>query len=312
MMKKVMYFLFLSAFCLLALEGYAQDDTGGGDSGNGNGVDDDIPTLTINHGGDGGDTSCYMIRGLAIIYATNLVLNEVSKHYMVPSGTPEIFVQVSLGGITLIPKSPTHTWSYIGNEGTNNEPLFRGFVDYQIDYETICGSPAVFKHEIVTVTQKGISPYPVCGNSNIGGVYSCGVFTEIPCPSQGICNSSDHNVVTQTLNLSCHCDYGSTQNFTANPSLGNSPASGVQLEAAFDISSTSNPFGEVLELNWKNLSDDAIQVLLYNAAGKVLERSSLSGEYGNTSFATAHLPRGLYILVAQNGVSKQTIKLIKQ
>ncbi len=317
-MKKVMYLMGFSVLCLFGLESFG-------------GMDEkinpflllqgELPILTTSDAGDGGPSTTILNCTFEKTYPMNAANIEIGvggpENPPLPAG-PLFYVRVTITDLDGNESSdifPVLDWTFDDYYGIYNEPVYEGFYDVILPVKTLCYSESTeslwdMHHELLMYLEDtGIYvPYPVCDQNDPGQYFSCEVFESVPCDDEidGECNSLDYNSFDGSIYVNCGNCGGS--GFAG----GNNSNEKIENSASFQITASTNPFSEQLKINWTGSQAYNSKIVIYNSVGQAVIQRSLKSEEGSTTLNTSTLSKGVYILVANNGESKETIKLVKQ
>ena len=80
----------------------------------------------------------------------------------------------------------------------------------------------------------------------------------------------------------------------------------------FDVTAAPNPYSENFQLNFASLSDEVIQIKVYDMLGKLIENKTIDASVVSETFIGTDYPSGIYNVLISQGNDSKTIRVIKR
>lgn len=249
-----------------------------------------------------------------LFYIANLALNPNSggSAYVLPTGTPSMFLQrTGIGPVVNVPVD-----NFVYAYSVNGHSVYRmPSIFVPVDFDAACephSGNTRFDFTWRLVDQYG-NNYPIHNGqfSNPSGIFSCEVFalTCHNCDDGGSCSGAPGQYPSADGFVCYDCEEDGFGTFFP---IGDRHDGGNTHNASL-LSVTPNPFQDHLALEYTIEQTANVTLTIFNTQGQLMVNSQEVKEAGvyRKRFDTQQWSSGIYYCKIQSGENSQFVKLVK-
>ncbi len=229
----------------------------------------------------------------------NLIVNAVhleqstAGHFELPADMPPMYLNYTIG-TTINKTEAIHNFYASWFPNPSSIPVYNWIHNVDFSLNEICQINNGMLDFKATLVQVNGEPYPLIPFAGSGKVFQCDVFEETCAFCYSECNIPLQEFAELLDDFSPACKVcTANQDPNPNPNPGNSPTVWVTDKNVFP-----NPFSTDLTLEYTLSGAAAVEVLIFNSQGNLVNNEGVNHDAGAQShtYVTQSWPVGLYFI----------------